>query len=219
MILERSAVAELLQYLLWMFDARRADEGRSFMSRKGGGTKLGENLFDTKVTIYSDPQDTTVPATSYSYDGVPHGRAVWVEDGVVRNLHCSRFWAQQMGRDPLPIPESLVMAGGTSSVDEMIRSTRRGILVTRLWYMNFIDPQTLLLTGLTRDGNFLIENGRIVGPARNLRFNESLVTILSNVVAVGPSERSYGGDSRNSAISVPPLLVDGFTFSSRSSGI
>jgi predicted Zn-dependent protease len=111
------------------------------------------------------------------------------------------------------------MAGHTTPVADMIRATKRGILVTRMWYTNMVDPQTLLLTGLTPDGNFLIENGEIAAPARNLRVNESLITMLKNIIAAGPSERSHGGDISEQGISVPPLMVEGFTFSSRSSGI
>ena len=112
-----------------------------------------------------------------------------------------------------------MMRGGGTSIDDMIRATKRGILVTRVWYTNIVDPQTLLLTGLTRDGNFLIENGEIAAPARNMRFNESLVALLNNIIAAGPSQRAHGGDISDRAISVPPLMVDGFRFSSRSSGI
>jgi len=101
----------------------------------------------------------------------------------------------------------------------MIRNTSRGILVTRVWYVNTVDPRTLLLTGLTRDGNFLIENGRIAGPVRNLRFNESLIAMLGNLDAIGPTQRIHGGDLGGGPIAAPPLLVKSFTFSSRSSGI
>jgi len=101
----------------------------------------------------------------------------------------------------------------------MIKATRRGILVTRVWYTNMLDPQTLLLTGLTRDGNFLIENGEIVAPVRNFRFNESLIAMLSNIAAIGPSERIHGGDLGGAPVAAPPLLVNNFTFSSRSAGI
>ena len=218
-ILEPAAVGELVQWLLWSLDARQADEGRGFMSRKGGGNRLGEKLFGETVTITSDPHDAAVPAMVYGEDGLPQRRTVWVENGVVKNLCYSRYWARKMEREPLSSPGSLVMTGGTASIEDMIRGTKRGILVTRVWYTNIVDPQTLLLTGLTRDGNFLIENGQIVAPARNLRFNESLVAMLSSIIAAGPSERSHGGDIGEQAISVPPLMVDGFTFSSRSSGI
>jgi predicted Zn-dependent protease len=111
------------------------------------------------------------------------------------------------------------MQGGSTSIDDMIAVTKRGILITRLWYTNMLDSRTLLLTGLTRDGNFLIENGRIVGPARNLRFNESLIAMLNDVEALGPSVRVRGGASGQGAVSMPAMLVKNFRFSSRTSGI
>jgi predicted Zn-dependent protease len=218
-ILEPSAVADLVSLLLWNLDARSADEGRSFLAKKGGGTKLGEKLFHESVTISSDPDDPVVPEPVYSMDGLPQKRTVWVEAGVVRNLVYSRFWAQKMGREPVPGSQSFTMRGGPTSIDEMIKDTKRGVLVTRLWYIREVDPQTLLLTGLTRDGNFLIENGRITAPARNFRFNESPVAMLSNIIAMGPSERTHGGEVDGGTFAAPPLLVKDFTFSSKSSGI
>ena len=218
-ILEPSAVADLVSYLLWNLDARSADEGRSFLAKKGGGTKLGEKLFHETVTITSDPEDPIVPEPVYGVDGLPQKRTAWVEAGVVRNLAYSRFWAQKMGREPQPQSQTFVMRGGPTSIADMIKDTKRGVLVTRLWYIRDVDPQTLLLTGLTRDGNFLIENGRIAAPARNFRFNESPVAMLSNIVAMGPSERTHGGEVDGAAFAAPPLLVKDFTFSSKSSGI
>ena len=218
-ILEPSAVADLVSYLLWNLDARAADEGRSFLAKKGGGTKLGEKLLHEAVTITSDPDDPLVPEPIYGVDGLPQRRTAWVEAGVVRNLPYSRFWAQKMGREPLSPPQTFVMAGGPTSIEDMIKDTKRGVLVTRLWYIRDVDPQTLLLTGLTRDGNFLIEDGRIAAPARNFRFNESPVAMLSNILAMGPTERTHGGEVDNAAFAAPPLLVKDFTFSSRSSGI
>lgn len=218
-ILEPSAVADLVSMLLWNLDARAADEGRSFLSKKGGGNKLGEKLFHETVTITSDPNDPVVPEPVYGIDGLPQKRTAWAENGIIRNLTYTRFWAQKQGREPVSQPQTFVMRGGSTSIDEMIKDTKRGILVTRLWYIREVDPQTLLLTGLTRDGNFLIENGRIRGPAGNFRFNESPVAMLSNIVAIGPSERTHGGEVDGVAFSAPPLLVKDFTFSSKARGI
>jgi predicted Zn-dependent protease len=218
-ILEPSAVGELLHYLFWTMSARAADEGRSWLSRKGGGAKLGEALMDPRVTLWSDPGEPLAPIPTFSWDGVPHTRTVWIENGVVRNLGYSRYWAAKMGKQPLPSPAGIVMAGGSSAVEEMVRDTRRGILVTRFWYSNMLDPRRLLITGLTRDGNFLIENGRIAAPVRNFRFNESLITMLGNIEAIGPTERIHGGDLGGGAIAAPPLLVKSFNFSSRSRAI
>jgi predicted Zn-dependent protease len=218
-ILEPSAAGELLRYFLWSLDARSADEGRSWLSRKGGGNLLGEKLLDERVTLTSDPADPLAPTSVYGWEGLPRQRTAWIENGVVKALNYSRYWAQKSGCEPLANPGGMVMAGGSTSLDEMIRNTSRGILVTRVWYVNIVDPRTLLLTGLTRDGNFLIENGRIAGPVRNLRFNESLIAMLGNLDAIGPTRRIHGGDLGGGPIAAPPLLVKSFTFSSRSSGI
>lgn len=218
-ILEPAAVGNLVGALISALDARSTDEGRSFLVAKGGGGKVGERLFNEHVTITSDPDDPAAPDSLFDEEGLPHKKVVWVENGVVKNVACSRFWAQKTAREPLASTSSFVMRGGTSSVEDMIRDTKRGVLVTRLWYIRDLDPQTLLLTGLTRDGNFYIENGRIVGPARNFRFNESPVSVLANIVAIGPSERACPSESTSPSISVPTLLVKDFTFSSKSSGI
>ena len=218
-ILEPSAAGEMLQYLLWSLDARSADEGRSWLSGKEGATKLGETLLDARVTIYSDPAEPLAPAQIFGDEGLPQERTLWIEDGIVKNLSCSRYWAAKTGRTPRPYPAGLAMVGGATPVEEMIRNTRRGILVTRVWYSNMLDPRTLLLTGLTRDGNFLIENGRIASPVGNFRFNESLIAVLGNIDAVGPTARIHGGDLTSVPVAAPPLLVKRFNFTSRSRGI
>jgi predicted Zn-dependent protease len=218
-ILEPSAVSDFVGYMLWYMNARPADEGRSFFSKKGGGNKIGEKLFQDDVTIFSDPGDPIAPERTFGDDGLPRRRVVWVADGVLQNLVYPRFWARQKGREPVSRPRSFVMAGGPTSIDDMIRETKRGVLVTRLWYIRIVDPQKLVLTGLTRDGNFLIEDGRVVGPALNFRFNESPAAVLGNVLAIGPSERTRGGEFEESAASAPPLLVKDFNFSSPSDAI
>jgi predicted Zn-dependent protease len=218
-ILEPSPVSDLVGSMLRFMNARPADEGRSFFSAKGGGTKIGEKLFPDDVTIFSDPDDRVAPERVFGDDGLPQRRTVWVENGVLRNLVYSRFWAQQKGREPISRSRSFVMAGGPTSIDDMVRATKRGVLVTRLWYIRVLDPQKLVLTGLTRDGNFLIEDGRIVGPTLNFRFNESPIAMLANVLAIGPSERTRGGETEVSAVSAPTLLVKDFTFSSPSEAI
>lgn len=215
-ILEPAATADLVQRLAYSMAARSADEGRSFLSKPGGGTKLGERLLDEAVTITSDPASPDAPDTLFGPDGVPKRRTVWFERGVAKTMSYSRFWAQKMDCEPVPFSFNLSMAGGTVPIEDMIREVKRGILVTRLWYVNVVDPRTLLCTGMTRDGNFLIENGKITQPALNLRFNESPLSALSKIEAMGPAERPGGGWGM---VAAPPLLISGFTFSSRSSGI
>ncbi len=217
-VLEPAAVADLILLLISYMDARAADEGRSFLSKPGGGAKLNEQLLNEHVTITSDPAGRLAPDTVFGEDGVPKRRTVWFERGVAKTLSCSRFWAQKSSRIPVPRPGSIVMAGGAVPIEDMIRGVKRGILVTRFWYVNTVDPKTLLSTGMTRDGNFLIENGRIAAPALNLRFNESPVSALSKIEALGPSERAVSSNG-GPAISAPPLLINGFTFSSKTSGI
>lgn len=218
-ILEPIAVAELARWLMWTMNAREADEGRSFFSGKGGKSKLGETLFDPKFTIRSDPEDTIVPESAFGSEGLPQRARHWIDKGALLSLWRSRFWAEKSGGEPIPAAGSFTIGGGDTSLDEMIRQTRRGILVTRFWYTNMLDPAGLLLTGLTRDGNFLIENGEIVAPVRNMRFNESLASVFSRIVALGPSKRVWCDMGRGVAVSAPPMLVENFEFSSKSSGI
>ena len=218
-ILEPSAVSDLVGWMLWFMNARSADEGRSAFSRRGGGNKIGDKLFQDNVTIYSDPADPVAPEPAYAGEGIPQRRTLWVENGVLRNLYYTRYWAQQKGREPVAPPQSFVMAGGSTSTDEMIRNVTRGVLVTRFWYIRLVDPRTLLVTGLTRDGNFLIQDGRIAGPVLNFRFNESPIAMLGNVLAIGASERTRSGESEDTIASVPTLLVKDFNFSSLSEAI
>jgi len=204
--------ASLLGALMSSMDARSADEGRSFLSKKGGGNRKGEKLFDERVTIYSDPTNAQVPDLTFAGDGRPQQRTTWIEKGVVKNLYTSRFWAQKTGIPDLPNPGNYIMEGGTQSTEDLIKSTQKGILVTRLWYIRPVDPQTLLYTGLTRDGTFYIENGAIKFPIKNFRFNESPIIMLNNLEAIGRPVRLAGN-------LVPPLKIRDFTFTSLSDAV
>jgi predicted Zn-dependent protease len=218
-ILEPSAVSDLIGLLISEFDQRSADEGRNFATKKGGGSLLGESIFNKAVTIYSDPNDALVPGSIYSDDGMPAQRTTWIDAGVLKNLQCGRYWAQKTKRDPVASPTSLTMTGGTTSTADMIKQIKRGLLITRFWYIREVDPQTVLLTGLTRDGVFLIEDGEIKHPTCNFRFNESPVAMLNKVRALGPSVRAYGEESIGIPTAVPTLLVDEFTLSSVSDAV
>lgn len=211
-ILEPLAASDIISNMFRGFDARSADEGRSFMSKKGGGTRLGEQLFSEEVTIYSDPMNPELPSSTWNSDGLPLKKTVWVDKGVVKNLSYSRYWAKEKGVAPLPFSRSMSFEGGTQSLEELIKGTEKGILVTRFWYIRSVDPQTLLLTGLTRDGTFYIENGQIKFPIKNFRFNESPVIMLNNVEAFGKPVRS--GD-----MMVPPMKIRDFTFTSLSDAV
>ena len=216
-ILEPTAAVYMLENM-FRFDARSADEGRSYLSKRGGGTRLGEKLMDDKVNIYSDPFNADLPANTWSGDGLPLEKTYWIQNGVVKNLSYSRYWAEKKGAKPLPGPSNIIMDGGTSSLEEMIKSTERGILVSRLWYIRMVDPQVLALTGLTRDGTFYIENGKIKFPIKNMRFNESPVIMLNNVEALGKPERAISVESYRSYM-IPPMKVRDFTFSSLSDAV
>ena len=221
-ILEPAAAVDLLQNMMGSMDARNADEGRSFLSKKGGGTRLGEKLFDERVTIYSDPTNPEIPTSAFGgggggrfgggADGRPQEKVTWVDKGVVKNMYYSRYWADKKGVKAVPPPGAFIMAGGTQSLLDLIKGTEKGILVTRLWYIRAVDPQTLLYTGLTRDGTFYIENGQIKFPVKNFRFNESPVIMLNNLEAMGKPVRISGN-------LVPPLKIRDFTFSSLSDAV
>ena len=211
-ILEPNAAIGLLQNMLFNMGARQADEGRSFLAMAGGGTKLGEKIVDERVNIYSDPSHPDVPASGWNQDGRPARRTAWIENGVVKNMFYSRYWADKQGVDAIPGPSNGIMDGGDASIEDLIASTSRGILVTRLWYIRTVDPQTLLYTGLTRDGTFFIENGQIRYPVKNFRFNESPIIMLNNLEALGRPMRTNGN-------LVPPMKVRDFTFSSLSDAV
>lgn len=220
-VLEPTAAANLIQLIAGAVNARSADEGRSFFSKAGGGNKIGEKVVDERVTLVSDPLDPRVPANTAGADGLPSERVNWIENGVVKNLAYDRFWAQRTGKAPNSAGGTLSMNGGDSSVEDMIKSTERGLLVTRFWYIRPVDPRTILFTGLTRDGTFLIENGRVTRPVKNLRYNESPIFMLNNVMAMGRPERVSASEAGGpgQAISVPPLKVRDFTFTSTSDAI
>jgi predicted Zn-dependent protease len=211
-VLEPEAAESLLQNLFFSLEARQADEGRSFLSKPGGKTKLGDRLVDEQVTIYSDPLTPDLPGNTWGADGRPQEKVTWIENGVIKNLYYSRYWAQKQGVKATPPPNGIIMKGGNQSLEELIKGTEKGILVTRFWYIRAVDPQTLLYTGLTRDGTFYIENGQIKFPVKNFRFNESPIIMLNNLDALGKPERVA-----NSLI--PPMRIRDFTFSSLSDAI
>jgi len=211
-ILEPAASVGLIGNMMRSFNARTADEGRSFMAKEGGGNKLGEKIVDERVQIYSDPQNSEVPVATWNGAGEPLKRTDWLKDGVVKNLFYDRYWAGQKGVDSVPFPSNMIMEGGSKSLDELIKGTRRGILVTRMWYIRGVDPQTLLYTGLTRDGTFFIENGRIKHPVKNFRFNESPIIMLNNLEELGEQVRIDGN-------LIPYMKIRDFTFSSLSDAV
>jgi predicted Zn-dependent protease len=214
-ILEPNAAADLIGLMLNM-NARQADEGRSFLSKKGGGTKLGEKIVDERVNIYTDPWNLEVPAANQG-GGLPRKKMDLIKNGTVANLFYDRYWAQQKGVEATPFPGNRIMDGGTASIQDMIKDTKKGVLVTRFWYIRAVDPQTLLYTGLTRDATFYIENGKIKHPVKNFRFNESPIIMLNNLETLGKQERVGGGFG--GSMLMPAMKIRDFTFSSLSDAV
>ena len=217
-ILEPQAVGDLVQLTGAYLDARSADEGRSPFAKQGGGNKIGEKIVDERVTILSAPTDPQLLSQPFDNDGLPLDTQVWIEHGVLKKLSYSRFWAKKQGKTATGAPRSMKLEGGTTSVDEMIAATERGVLVTRLWYLREVDPRTILYTGLTRDGTFLVENGKISKAIRNFRFNESPLFMLNNLEMLGRPERLAGTEQGGDVV-MPSIKVRDFNFTSLSEAV
>ncbi len=229
-IFEPQAVSDLIGSVRGAMNARAAEEGRSPFSVRGpngNGTKLGERIMDSRVTLITDPADPQLLGAPFDGDGLPQGRQVWVENGVLKQLAYTRFWAQRKGVAPTGGGGGgfgsgggggggggLKMLGGDSSIEAMIAATERAVLVTRLWYLRPIDNRTLVYTGLTRDGTFLVENGKVARSIKNFRFNDSPLFLLNNLEAVGQSVRVAEGGAV-----VPALKARDFSFTSLSDAV
>jgi predicted Zn-dependent protease len=230
-ILEPSAVADLILRLMWEMHARGADEGRTVFAGKSG-SRVGEEMYAPEVALDSDPHDPEMRVPSFVHslrsseygsvfdNGLAAPAAVWVEDGVQRELICPRRWAQDHGHPVRPDVDNLRMRGTQTSLEDMIASTERALLVTSLWYIRDVDPATLLLTGLTRDGVFLVEHGEVVGAVNNFRFNESPVGVLRRTVEIGSPELALSREVGDEAfVKAPPIRVENFFMSSVSDAI
>jgi predicted Zn-dependent protease len=223
-ILEPQAVADLLGFFGFGFDARSAEEGRSPFSAPGGKTKVGEKIFDERLNVYSDPWHSDLPGSKSAQGGLPAQKIHLVRNGVLENLIYSRFWAKQKGKEPTPGPVNSIIESSKPpvSVDDMIKSMDRGLLLGRFWYIRNVDPRTALQTGLTRDGIWYIEKGKIQYPVKNFRFNQSIMQLLApgNVDMIGKSERvgPSEGQGGNAAL-LPALKVNEFHFSSQSEAV
>ena len=217
-ILEPAAAAGLIAFMMFFFDARSADEGRSFLSKKGGGNKLGEQVYGPQVNLFSDPAYPGATVYPWDDEGLPRKRMPIIQDGKVVNMNYSRYWAQKQGKPAQAGFGNVIMSGGTKSTADLIKTTERGILVSRTWYIRMVDPQTVLLTGLTRDGTFYIENGQIKYPVKNFRFNESPVIMLNNVEEFGKPVR-VKSDESDRVMVIPPMKLRDFTFTSLSDAV
>jgi predicted Zn-dependent protease len=216
-IFEPEAAANLVGLMGNAFQARAADEGRSAFS-KPGGTKLGEKIVDERVTLLSNPADPLVLGSPFDNEGLPMSAQTWVKNGVLNQLAYNRFWASKQGKTPTGGTGGLRMADGPDTLESLIAGTTRGVLVTRLFYLRPLDQRTLMYTGLTRDGTFLIENGKIARPIKNFRFNDSPLFMLNNLEGIGKSVRTAGGEGGPGVV-MPPIKVRDFNFSSLSDAV
>lgn len=212
-VFEPDATSDLIPLMSGALQARSAEEGRSAFAKGGGATKLGEKIVDERVTLLSDPADPLILSTPFDDDGMPLGRQTWITRGVLSQLSYTRFWANRRGKAPTGGAGSLRLDGGTESLDQLIAGTQRGVLVTHCWYIRAVDQRTLVYTGLTRDGTFLIENGKITQPIKNFRFNDSPLFMLNNLDAIGRPVRTAGGDA------MPAIRVRDFHFTSLSDAV
>ena len=229
MLLPPGPVADLLIYLYWTANARNAEEGRNVFAAGEGRTRIGETLAPLPLTLKSDPLYPgleTLPfvsdvyredESSWTFDGgAPVTETTWIDEGVLRELIRNRAQAAKTGLAPTPAADNLIMdGGGTATLTEMIAATKRGLLLTCLWYIRDVDPERLLLTGLTRDGVYLIEDGVVVGAVNNFRWNESPVELLGRITEVGAAELTLcreWNEFFNRTV-MPPVRVPDFNMS------
>jgi predicted Zn-dependent protease len=229
-LLPPSAVSDLMIYLYWTMEARDADEGRNVFARAGGGNRVGERLAALPLTLRSDPRAAGLETAPFQVVGSSSGSASvfdngmstpavnWIEDGVLANLVRPRAWALRTTAPATAAVDNLLLddPNATATQEEMLAATDRGLLLTCLWYIREVDPQTLLLTGLTRDGVFLVENGEVTGAVNNFRFNESPVDLLGRAVEAGRTERTLPREWNDwfTRCAMPPLRVPDFNMSS-----
>jgi predicted Zn-dependent protease len=215
-VLEPAAVGDLLWFLTESLDARNADEGRSFFAKKGGGTRVGEKIFADGIALRSDPHDAATPGAPFDGEGFPLQATSWIDRGTLQALWYSRYWATKQGKDPTGRPTTWHLGGGTAATPtDLLAGVERGLLVTRLWYIRWVDPQSMLVTGLTRDGVWLIEKGKVTTPVQNFRFNESPAVVLKNTdLATRDTVRVRNGMTR-----VPALRTHEFNMASVSAAI
>ena len=220
-VLEPTATGDLVRLMIPAFSARSTEEGRSFLSKREGGSLLGEKVFPEFINLRSDPFDARQPSSPWTSDLLPTRAMDWIAKGTIASLAYDRYWADKTGKNATPLGggrggfggggfgfgggnESLIMQGGNATLDQLIASVDRGLLVTHFWYIRFVNPQTLQHTGLTRDGLFLIENGKITTPVMNFRFLESPVRLLKNTRMLSQAVRVRGLEG---GMMIAPALV------------
>jgi predicted Zn-dependent protease len=229
-LLPPSATSDLMIYLYWTMQARDADEGRSVFARRGGGNRTGDRLAELPLTLRSDPEAPGLEAAPFQVvagssqsasvfdNGMPTPAVTWIEDGVLANLIRPRAWALTRTAPATAAVDNLILEDATASAsqEQMIAATERGLLLTTLWYIRAVDPQTLLLTGLTRDGVFLVEGGEVTGAVNNFRFNESPVDLLGRTTQASRTERTLPREWNDwfTRAAMPMLRVPDFNMSS-----
>jgi predicted Zn-dependent protease len=217
-VLEPAAVANMLEFFVGALDARRADDGRSFFSKAAGATKLGEKLFPDAITFESDPMNPDTPSAPFDGDGLPLGRVAWVDKGVVSAFRYSRYWAAKQGKPPTGEHDCYLLRGGQAERQEdLYLGIKRGLLVTRFWYTRWLEPKAMSITGLTRDGVFLIEDGRVTGAVNNFRFNESPANVLASCDAM--TKATIRVPTGGSVWRVPALRTHDFNMASVSAAV
>ncbi len=194
LILEPEATWNLIMFLPWIMDARSADEGTSVFSGMEGKRVTGK-----EITISSSLHGKK-PGTPFDDQGLPGRDVTWIDGGILKNLPCDRFTAKKTGREALFIPGTLDMKGGEGTVHDLLAGVRRGILIRRFWYIRFVDQKTLKLTGMTRDGVFLVENGKVIRPLKDFRWNWRPLELFANIEAIGTPERKAPG-------MIPPVVI------------
>ncbi len=227
-------MADLLIYQLWSASGRDATEGRTVFSKPGGGTRIGEKLAELPLTLRSDPDEPGLECAPFVVahssggdqsvfdNGMPVRATDWVSRGVLTNLTTTRHSAGLSGLPVTPALGNLILDGGQDrSLEEMVAATERGLLLTCLWYIREVDPATLLLTGLTRDGVYLVENGEVTGQVNNFRFNESPVDLLGRATEAGRTEKTLPREWSDwfTRAAMPALRIPDFNMSSVSQGV
>ncbi|CAL9317413.1 metallopeptidase TldD-related protein [Streptomyces sp. SudanB182_2057] len=232
-LLPPTAVADLLIYQLWSASGRDAAEGRTVFSKPGGGTRIGERLSELPLTLRSDPDEPGLECPPFVIthssggdesvfdNGLPTHATEWIGQGVLKHLTTTRHSAALTGLPVAPVLGNLILDGGERSLEEMVEDTERGLLLTCLWYIREVDPATLLLTGLTRDGVYLVENGEVTGQVNNFRFNESPVDLLGRAIEAGRTEKTLPREWSDwfTRAAMPALRIPDFNMSSVSRGV
>jgi predicted Zn-dependent protease len=233
-IFPSGSVADIYVYMMWVAGGRDAFEGQSVFSKKGGGTRVGEKLSNVGLQLFSTPThpvlagspfvsaSTSSSFTSVFDNGQKQSQVDWIKDGVLQSLVQTRASAQLTSLPYTPFGDNLIMSvdGGSGNLEDLVKKVDNGLLLTTLWYIRMVDPNSLLLTGLTRDGVYYVKNGEVQGATNNFRWNDSPVSALSRIAHAGATEwtqpREWAGDM--TSMSVPPMVIKDFNMSTVSPG-